>query len=69
MNGRTEDGKGGEAEGGEAGDGGQEREEGFGSYGGREVPGGVIGRFEERAMEGMLLALQPRISVMEREWH
>ncbi len=37
------DGKGGEAEGGEAGDRGQERAEGIGSYGGAEVPGGVVG--------------------------
>ncbi len=36
------DGKGGEAEGGEAGDRGQERAEGFGLYGGGEVPGGVV---------------------------
>jgi putative transposase len=37
------DGKDREAEGGEAGDRGQERAEGFGSYGGGEVPGGVVG--------------------------
>ena len=37
------DGKSREAEGGEAGDGGEEREEGFGAYAGGEVPGGVVG--------------------------
>jgi transposase InsO family protein len=37
------DGKGREAEGGEAGDRGQAGAEGFGPYGGREVPGGVVG--------------------------
>jgi transposase InsO family protein len=37
------DGKGREVEGGEAGDRGQERTEGFGAYGGGEVPGGVVG--------------------------
>ena len=36
-------GKGGEAEGGEVGDGGEERAEGIGAYGGREVSGGVVG--------------------------
>jgi transposase InsO family protein len=36
------DGKSGEAEGGEAGNGGEERAEGFGAYGGGEVPGGVV---------------------------
>jgi transposase InsO family protein len=37
------DGKGRETEGGEARDGGEERTEGFGAYGRREVPGGVVG--------------------------
>jgi transposase InsO family protein len=37
------DGQDREAEGGEAGGGRQERAEGFGAYGGREMPGGVIG--------------------------
>jgi transposase InsO family protein len=37
------DGKDREAEGGEAGDRGQERAEGFGAYGGAEVPGGTVG--------------------------
>jgi len=36
-------GKGREAKGGEAEDGGEERAEGVGVYGGREVPGGVVG--------------------------
>ncbi|OGP74842.1 MAG: hypothetical protein A2W09_00240 [Deltaproteobacteria bacterium RBG_16_50_11] len=36
------DGKGREAEGGEAGDGGKERTEDVGAYGGGEVPGGVV---------------------------
>jgi transposase InsO family protein len=36
-------GKGREAEGGEAGDGGEERAEGFGAYAGGEVPGGIVG--------------------------
>jgi transposase InsO family protein len=36
------DGKDREAEGGETGDGGQERAEGFGSYGRTEVPGGAL---------------------------
>jgi putative transposase len=36
-------GKGGEAEGREAGDGGEERAEGFGAYPGGEVPGRVVG--------------------------
>jgi len=42
---RREDrgGQGGEAEGGEAGDGGEERAEGIGAYAGGEVPGGVVG--------------------------
>src|SRR5512136_1249164 len=37
------DGKGREAEGGEARDGGEERMEGLGAYGGGEVPGGLVG--------------------------
>jgi len=37
------DGKSREAEGGEAGDGGEERAEGFGAYSGGEVPGSVVG--------------------------
>jgi transposase InsO family protein len=37
------DGKDREAEGGEVGGGAEERTEGFGAYGGGEVPGGVVG--------------------------
>jgi len=37
------DGKSREAEGGEAGDGGEEKAEGLGAYAGGEVPGGVVG--------------------------
>jgi transposase InsO family protein len=48
------DGKDREAEGGEAGDRGQERAEGFGSYGGREVPGGALGVDRETQTRGGL---------------
>jgi transposase InsO family protein len=41
------DGKSREAEGGEAGGGGEERAEGFGAYAGGEVPGGVVGMDRE----------------------
>ena len=59
------DGKGGEAEGGEAGDGGQEREEGFGSYGGREVPGGVIGMDGEVQTRRGLPGVGSRVEFVE----
>ena len=48
------DGKGREAEDGEAGDGGEERAEGFGAYGGGEVPGSVVG-MDRKAQTGRSL--------------
>jgi transposase InsO family protein len=48
------DGKGREAEGGKAWDGGEERAEGNGSYGGGEVPGGVVGLDGEAQARGGL---------------
>ena len=48
------DGKVREAEGGEAGNRGEEREEGFRSYGGAEVPGGVVGMDGEAQTRGGL---------------
>jgi hypothetical protein len=48
------DGKSREAEGGEAGDGGEERAEGFGAYAGGEVPGGVVGMDGEAQARGGL---------------
>ena len=48
------DGKGREAEGGEARDGGEERAEGFGAYGGGEVPGSVVG-MDRKAQTGRSL--------------
>jgi putative transposase len=48
------DGKSGEAEGGEAGDGGEEKAEGFGAYSGGEVPGGVVGMDREAQTWGGL---------------
>lgn len=49
-----EDGKGREGEGGQARDGGEERTEGFGAYGGGEVPGGVVGMDGEAQTWGSL---------------
>jgi len=48
------DGKSGEAEGGEAGDGGEEKAEGLGAYSGGEVPGGVVGMDREAQTWGGL---------------
>ena len=48
------DGKSREAEGGEAGDGGEEKAEGLGAYAGGEVPGGVVGMDREAQAWGGL---------------
>jgi len=59
------DGKGGEAEGGEAGDRGQERAEGIGSYGGREVPGGALGMDGEAQTRRGLPGVGSRVESVE----
>ena len=59
------DGKGGEAEGGEAGDRGQERAEGIGSYGGAEVPGGVVGMDGEAQTRRGLPGVGSRVESIE----
>jgi len=59
------DGKGGEAEGGEAGNRGEEREEGFRSYGGREVPGGALGMDGEAQTRRGLPGVGSRVEFIE----
>ena len=59
------DGKDREAEGGEAGDGGQERAESFGICGRAEVPGGVVGMDEETQTRGGLSGVGGRVEFIE----
>ncbi len=59
------DGKRREAEGGEAGDGREERAEGFGAYGGGEVPGGVVGMDRETQAGGGLPGVGSRVELIE----
>jgi len=59
------DGKVREAEGGEAGNRGEEREEGFGSYGGREVPGGALGMDGEAQTRRGLPGVGSRVEFIE----
>jgi transposase InsO family protein len=59
------DGKGGEAEGGEAGGRGQERAEGIGSYGGAEVPGGALGMDGEAQTRRGLSGVGSRVEFVE----
>jgi transposase InsO family protein len=59
------DGKDRKAEGGEVGDRGEEREESFGSYGGREVPGGALGMDGETQTRGGLSGVRDSVEVIE----
>jgi hypothetical protein len=60
------DGKSRETEGGEVGNGGEEKAESFGIYGGGEMPCGLVGMDGETQTRGGLSGVGSRVEIIER---